>query len=107
MPAFLFSGGLSFMRHDKKSGEVFLCCFFSPFPQSSVQLMVSGILSDLVLSVNFSFTCSDFLDYFLHVQKLRERLQDSRHTGFQTGSPCSRYSGLSSDTLLPKEGLCS
>ena len=46
--------------------------FFFPFPQSSVQLMVSGILSDLVLSVNFSFTCSYFLDYFLHVQKLRE-----------------------------------
>ena len=33
--------------------------------------MVPGILSDLVLSVDFSFTCSDFLDYFLHVQKSR------------------------------------
>ena len=41
--------------------------FFFSFPQSSVQLMVPGILSDLVLSVDFSFTCSDFLDYFLHV----------------------------------------
>ena len=66
MPSFLFSGGLSFMRHDKKSGEVCFFFFFS-FPQSSVQLMVPGILSDLVLSVDFSFTCSDFLDYFLHV----------------------------------------
>ena len=69
MPSFLFSGGFSFMRHDKKSGEVGF--FFFSFPQSSVQLMVPGILSDLVLSVDFSFTCSDFLDYFLHVQKSR------------------------------------
>ena len=82
-------------------------CVFFFFPQSSVQLMVTGILLDLVLSVDFSFTCSDFLDFFLHVQKSREVAGFKAHRMSNWKSMLLIFRFCLLILLLPKEGSCS
>lgn len=67
--------------------------FFFPFLSLVSDLWLLRSFQFLVLSVDFSFTCSDFLGCFLQVPKLREVAWFKAHR-FQTGSPCSLISGF-------------
>lgn len=87
----LVSWGLNWLWHVEEPGQIFF--FFFPFLSLVSDLWLLRSFQFLVLSVDFSFTCSDFLGCFLQVPKLREVAWFKAHR-FQTGSPCSLISGF-------------